>query len=1684
MNKLRLTNALTLCLGLILSGVPLLSKAAFDLRLYGGGAALGTDDLAGTAVADLTGSSAYPDSPSAVETVSAIAGEAGQILIEITTGNFEYPQTINGFSTGNTGLDNYGGAASGLLYPPATGNYTFYLSSDDASTLSLSSDDKRANLSQIAQELGCCNPLASISSAPVALEAGKAYYIEVLFKEGGGGDYFQVGWSLDGGSVAVIPGGYIQRDVSSYATGINGVPPVDGLIINPSDNSSSSVLNPSVPERGSLNLVVEFDFNGIATIQWQLNSGTGFQNIAGATSPVLAVEGDVANDGNRYRAVVNGTNSAEYVVTINPDIVVPVVRSATHGGNPNGILVTFSEPVSSSTATNLSNYSLDGGNLPAGTTATLSANGLEVRLLGPFNFQIGDQKVLVISGVEDLAATPNPIESSEFTIDYGSGGAVIDTTGLLNYWNFEGTYDDLAGTLPGNASESQDNGTAFSGVSFASGGPAGNYGLFDGTPSEAMVEVPNSPDVLADGEDLSITAWFRVDSFDKSWQALIAHGEGNDWRVHRNGASADTFAFRGGPGEPTGGSAKSPISDGEWHHVAATVTDNGTTNLYLDGELSGTLPAGGSIASNGATRMLIGGNPDTAGGGYRTWNGGIDEVTMWNRELTPDEILTLASTASLAGGSLGPITVSLDPESATDVPEHQSVTLKVETSGSTTGLTFDWYFTPTGGTEASLVPGVTSSTYTFVAIPSRAGSYYAVAKNWFSEDTSATATVSIVPDTTAPDISSLTGSPLNSSVSITFSEPVTSASAGNVANYAVSGLTVTGVTVVNSRLVNVQTSAQAAGQRYTVTVNGVTDLAETPNTLSGVTANFNSFELRSGGLTVLFYEDNGGEIGDFYPEPRGIGEHPSGSKPFGTGVNLPDIRNRLSTVTTYLESPASGDIATNPPGNVVDNYAQIVYGFLVPSETGNYRFGLATDDNGELYLSSDDDPQNAVLIANEPGWNAVREYDNVGNQSEPITLEAGRMYYIEAVNAEGGGGDNLAVAWTFSADGDPDPIANGTRPIPAANLMSFLPVNDDATIVSISPVANATFVDPASSISASIFDGRAQVVDPASVVVRVGNTTVASTAVKTESTTVISATPGFAKGSTIDVVISYNYVGGGSGSITFSFSTSGTPPPPAGAYVSTAGLLNYWNFEGDAEDKAGTLAGNASTVADNGTAGAGVSFAADGPAGQFGLFNGNDENGFVAVADSADVVSTGRTLSISAWFRVDNFDKSWQALLAKGEGTDYRIAREGGNNNLAYNGGNGEPRGGGNINDGRWHHIVTVTEQGVASSLFIDGQLADSRASTGIVDTGTGRLLIGANPGATPSRAWNGAIDEVSMWSRVLTPLEIAVLAQGQPLATVAQNKPSLVPQPYSEAILIDRPIAYYRFEEADGAIAANAGTLGSANNGLWKTGNGPADSIEATASSTSGPLPGNGFIGFGSDNRAAAFTGPVDLLWIDTQGQLLNNLPAFTLEYWVKPSNRVENGWSRVGIVGQNDAVEYGFINTNTIQIWTPGGGALDTTYSFADEEWHHVATVADGTGILNYFDGQLVNRGGSTTTNYGSSTFNVNIGGGGVYDATGNHFDGALDEVAIFNKAISADRVLEHYLAGSQGLYPGLDGGGGDAAITSVSSAGGNISITYTGKLQSAPTVLGPWSDVVGAASPYSEAIASGAKFFRVVP
>jgi len=148
---------------------------------------------------------------------------------------------------------------------------------------------------------------------------------------------------------------------------------------------------------------------------------------------------------------------------------------------------------------------------------------------------------------------------------------------------------------------------------------------------------------------------------------------------------------------------------------------------------------------------------------------------------------------------------------------------------------------------------------------------------------------------------------------------------------------------------------------------------------------------------------------------------------------------------------------------------------------------------------------------------------------------------------------------------------------------------------------------------------------------------------------------------------------------------------------------------------------------------------------------------------------------------------------------------------------------------------------------------------------------------------------------------------------------------------------------------------------------------------------------------------------YVGTTVSLLNDMAAFTLAGWVSARNPTD---SRIGLFGQNDAIEFGFDGGN-VAVWTASGNQrVDATWPFVDVMWHHVAAVGDGTSLNVYIDGELAASGGSTTNNYGTSTYFFNIGGGGVWDDTGNWLSGKIDEVYLYNRALSDGEVA--WLAG----------------------------------------------------------------------
>jgi len=245
-------------------------------------------------------------------------------------------------------------------------------------------------------------------------------------------------------------------------------------------------------------------------------------------------------------------------------------------------------------------------------------------------------------------------------------------------------------------------------------------------------------------------------------------------------------------------------------------------------------------------------------------------------------------------------------------------------------------------------------------------------------------------------------------VQVVFSAAVSPATATNKANYTISP----SVSVANAELgadpytVVLTTGALSDAVQHTLTVKNVQDLVLPPHT---VPANLPVPILKAQGL---------------------ITRH------VFTGIQG-NWLNSLTNDARFPDNPTYGDwpASLEAPVNQADYYGNRIIGYLWPPVTGDYRFFLASDNQGVLYLSPDAAPGNKVAIASVPDSTGSRQWNALASQrSDYIRLEAGRRYYLEALMAESTGNDCLAVAWRMR--GMPGP-ADGDTPIPGGFLSSI-----------------------------------------------------------------------------------------------------------------------------------------------------------------------------------------------------------------------------------------------------------------------------------------------------------------------------------------------------------------------------------------------------------------------------------------------------------------------------------------------------------------------------------------------------------------------------------------------------------------------------------------------------------------------
>jgi hypothetical protein len=203
------------------------------------------------------------------------------------------------------------------------------------------------------------------------------------------------------------------------------------------------------------------------------------------------------------------------------------------------------------------------------------------------------------------------------------------TDGLVGYWKF-----DESATSSG-AVDSSGNGNDGTYVGHASttAGKFGRGGSFNRT--DAYVSTPLS---VANSESYTFSVWFNSAGFDSGMEGyhnIIASNVHPGYALYVRDSSNPILGFSTdfGHGNTATEADFSPINIGQWYHaVAINDAESGTISLYVDGELQDSLSRIGSIEGN----LLIGSYVESY-----LWNGQLDEVRIYNRALSPDEVRKL-----------------------------------------------------------------------------------------------------------------------------------------------------------------------------------------------------------------------------------------------------------------------------------------------------------------------------------------------------------------------------------------------------------------------------------------------------------------------------------------------------------------------------------------------------------------------------------------------------------------------------------------------------------------------------------------------------------------------------------------------------------------------------------------------------------------------------------------------------------------------------------------------------------------------------------------------------------------------------------------------------------------------------------------------------------------------------------
>ncbi len=1155
-------------------------------------------------------------------------------------------------------------------------------------------------------------------------------------------------------------------------------------------------------------------------------------------------------------------------------------------------------------------------NIPGATAATLALPGVQAIQAGAYSVQVSNAFGFTLSS--NAVLTVNPARS-----------CVPLIPGLVSCWRAEGDAQDYTG---GN------NGTLVGSTGFALG-EVGSGFIFDG--NQDLVTVGNAANLQL--QYFTIEAWIQrssasLVSYDGSGNAVIFGFGNGGYSFWMDSSGRLAFSKMGGYGMVLGPT----VADTGFHHVAVA---NGPSSLvfYLDGIPYANSAYGSTFGFS--TPAAIGARADNFGNSFA---GIIDELAVYDRQLTADEIQTIFNAGS-SGKCYATAPVILAQPADLTVSAGDNAMLGVRAGGQPP-LGYQWRFNGTN------LPGATGTSLKFLTVqPTQGGNYSVLVTNPVGSNVSANALLTVNP-----------------------ALPCATPPTGLVSWWRGEG-------------------------------NGLDQAGGNNGTAVGNTA----FELARVGLGFVL----------------------DGSGDYLNLGNPPSLQLQNLTIELWLKRANPAIVSLGSGGNgVLFGYGNGGYCFFMDSG-GNLSFTALGGPNVSVSTQITDTNYHHVAVT-KSGATIVFYVDGISFGAAPF----GASFSFTASAAIGARADNADNGFL----GIIDEVAVYNRPLASEEIQAIYNAKGSGKCLGDTPPA--IYVQPTNQTVAAN--------DNVTLAVIAGGKSPLSYQWRQNDTNIPGATTNSLTMYRVKAAQAGDYsvaITNSVGSITSSSALLVVNPGPA-CSTPAAGIVSWWRAEDDARD---WCSGNDGTILGNTTFGPGRS-------GRGFVFDGAGDS--IRVGNAANLQV--QEVTIEAWIKRSSattisFDGGSGVIFGFGVGGYCFYMNSQGR--LAFsNLGSGIENLGPTVADVNFHHVA-VSKSAGALVFYIDGISTalpgyspgfqfNTVATIGSLSDGSGCTFF-------------GIIDELAVYTRALSGSEIQAIYLAGGTGKCTDFGPLIYAQPQSQAAAVGDyvsfgvgaggppPLSYqWRYNgtniagatsntlsmqrvqlaqagnysavvsNAFGSVASSNATLTvnpgppcvSAPGGLvgwWSGENDAQDQL----STNHGTLLGNATLGPGRVGRGFVFDGSGDLVLLGSSGGL--QLQDFSIELWMKraSASTVSYGNGGAGVLFGFGTGGYSFYMDSSARLVLSklGAGAVTLSSAITDTNFHHVAVTKASSSVTFFIDGAAY----PTMTYSDTFTFGASAAIGARADNFDNSFLGTLDEVSVYDHALTPAQVLAIYNAAGSG-------------------------------------------------------------------